>query len=342
MDLSHLTLVDRGVTLAAPSIAFTLALDTPEWTGILQLYERARAALGPALTHVVAESRKSAAKLDARAETMVPTWAQKPRDGKSYFAHFTGAAEGITAATLTLSVQSLPALTPELAERRRDNWRALALQGTTPRLPITLLRVSFPLDHALAEPGALGAWIHDLDLVRHRPFAAGYAGVALNHAANIGSTTARAAMERHLAVTCTRHPGLDWFTLGSLATSVLAFDSVRDAIVPLVKRPDWLLLLSDRTLAVLGGRDDFAAALRAAVPPETPVLTQPLAEGLSVRTGAAPDALEPARHGVPAHLTALARALRPARMTGLAGPAGVPETWVTDWLTVFDTPAGSA
>lgn len=342
MDMSRLAFEQGGVPLAAPCVAVTLALDSPEWPGVLDFYEKSRAALGAALTHVTAESRRGPVKLTAREGTMVPTWAKNPRAGKSYYASFAGASEGTSAASLTLSLAALPEPTPDLLARRADNWRVLIERGTSPSLQISLLRVTFPLDHPLAAPDKLLSWVLDLDLVQRRPFAAGYAGVALNHAESIGSSTARAAMERHLAVTCTRHPGLDWFTPGSLSRRILAFDALRNEIVPLVKRADWLVLLGDRTLGALGGAEKLTSDLGQALPAGADFATLPLSRGLCVRTGAAPDPLDPARDGLPLTLRALARVLRPVRLPSIDGPAGVPEGWVTDWLTVFDTAPGEA
>jgi hypothetical protein len=106
--------------------------------------------------------------------------------------------------------------------------------------------------------------------------------------------------------------------------------------VPRVKRADWLVLLSDRTLAALGGADSLKEALGRAVPERIDVATYPVAHGLAVRVGAAPEPLNPAPNGVPAARRALARILRPVRLPAIDGPAGVPEDWVTDWLTVYD------
>lgn len=44
MDMSRLAFEQGGVPLAAPCVAVTLALDSPEWPGVLDFYENRRSA----------------------------------------------------------------------------------------------------------------------------------------------------------------------------------------------------------------------------------------------------------------------------------------------------------
>jgi hypothetical protein len=304
-----LALVYEGVSLVEPCLSLTLLIDARDERGVQDFYDKSRAALGEALRFVLTGNRKR--------PTRMRKWPEL-HAGRTWWAQFSAAGEGTSAATLTVSVRDLPEPTPALLARRRENWKAFVQQGATPSLPCTFLRVTFPLDHPLAQPERFLPWVLDLELIQSSMFATGNAGLALNYDA----TTVRfsADVGNHLEVYCTRLPGLGWHD-GAHAANVLAWDDLRSDIVPRIKRTDWLVLVSDRTLAAL---DD--------VPRGDGILAHRVNHGVVFQAGPAPDAMGSNTY------RALARALRPVRLTAITGPSGLEEPWATEWLEAFDRP----
>ncbi|KYF65098.1 hypothetical protein BE11_29805 [Sorangium cellulosum] len=336
-DLSELTLVVDGTTAVVPCVSFTLYLDGADGEGILDFYQRARAELGPLLTHYIAESMKRRAKINARAESMVPTWVSNPAADKAYFLQLSGCDEksGVTAAGLTLHIFWRAQPSEAVLVRRRSNWRTLYAQGAELSLPMTTLRVTLPLDHALAQdPSSLTRWVLGFSSVRRGTFLSGTCGVAVNYDEYVSTSEIRAPMVQRLAAVCRRYPGTEWNIPGKSARSLLRWDVPTDDIVPQISRASWLTLLGPGCVKRIGGLDALASAASA-----HPELRLHAAGGAIVQAGDAPSFGDPAgRDGLSAYRAA-ARVLRPLRMPVIVGPSGEPEPWVDEWQRSLEEPA---
>src|SRR6185436_2276266 len=140
-----------------------------------------------------------------------------------------------------------------------------------------------PLDHPLAHADAPLAWIKRLRLVDSGEFASGYAGYALNHYANIGSVSQRLMYER-LAALVLQHPGFDWHNTHYIVDRLLPFNPQTETFLPLIKRTNWLCLLSERTVAHLGGRQRIEELLAASAG----IDVDAVATGMAIRAGSVP------------------------------------------------------
>jgi hypothetical protein len=283
----------------------------------------------------MAESMKGRERLTDLAETMVPTWTTRPREGKTYLMRLSGgpSAAGATASAIELRIESHPPPGPEKLARRRAAWRELHARGASLFLPMTTLRVTFPLDHPLvADPAALSAWVGELALVRRGAFVSGTCGYAASHDDTAGGAEARREAERQLASQCRRYPGLDWRIPAASLSLLYRWDPALDDIRAQITRVSWLTILGEPIVRSLGGREALAAALAGA--PDVEV--RAAGAGAVVQAGAAP-AIGDLGHRdfLPVYRRAAA-ALRSARMPEILGPSGAEEDWANEWLRAFD------
>ena len=160
--------VNDTVSIVVPCLEFVLFSDTTDDAGILDFYNRAREALGSPITHYQAESMNGFKRLNARGESMVPTWFTKPREGKpNYYITLceNDPDESVTASRIELSIFRRPAeqVTPEV----KAQWKVMYEERKS-RIPHpgSQLRVTLPLDHPLAQPNEIREWILGFSLVR--------------------------------------------------------------------------------------------------------------------------------------------------------------------------------
>lgn len=336
---SELTLVVQGTTAVVPCVAFTLYLDGVDAEGILDFYQRARAACGPRLTHYIAESMKRRAAINARAESMIPTWVRNPTHEKAYFFHASGCDEvsGVSDSELEFRIFWRSPPTEALLARRRSNWRTLYAQGAELFLPMTMLRVSLPLQHPLAgEPDSLIEWVVGFSLVQRGVFVSGTCGYALNHYEGASSSPVRAAMIQRLAAICRRYPGVEWSPPPHAIRRLLRWDVLVDDIVPQITRVSWLTLIGPASVRRLGG----PVALSAAVSTHPEVRVHTVDGGAIVQAGGAPCFGSPTDTNQLSAYRVAASTLRPLRMPFILGPSGSREEWVDEWQQALDKPAG--
>lgn len=338
-DPSELTLALDATTALVPCVSFTLYLEHTDGEGFLDFYERSRAAAGPLLTHYIAESMKRRAKINARAESMVPTWVKNPAEEKGYYIQFSGCGEGagVTAASLELRISFWPPPTEASRARGRSNWRTLYAQGADLFWPgMSTLRVTLPLDHALAQdPAALAQWVLEFSSVKRGTFLSGTCGVAVNYYEGASSPEIRGPMLQRLAAVCRRYPGTEWNIPQRSVHRLLRWDVAADDRVPQIPRASWLTLLGPGCVARLGGQDALAAAVSA-----HPALRLHVAGGGAVvQAGDAPSFGDPAGRDRLSAYRAAASVLRPLRMPVIVGPSGQPEPWVEEWQRALEEPA---
>jgi hypothetical protein len=216
----------------------------------------------------------------------------------------------------------------ELDERKK----ALDEKSFVRPLPASRLRVTLPLDHALAEPGRLRDWALGFSLVRSGPVFSAYAGYALNYYKQAVESDLYGPAQKLLASACLRHPGFDWDG-GGLLPRILRFAPDPPCFLPLVKRAAWLNLLCDRTIRLLGGRDQVRSRLR----DEPGIVVADLDHGLAIQAGPAPEIGDVGRHEFMPLLRRVARELRPVRVEDIAGlGGGFMRRATNDWLNAFD------
>ena len=336
LDAAHYTLRVEQTAAIVPCVGFVLCLDRMDPAGVQEFHDRGLEALGGAVTHYRAEQMKGRAPITGRTRKMLQTWLAKPTAGKQYYLEYYGCADekGVTGAGLSihLTPRTYAGQTPEFWQRWLASWKKLYEEGVRHLLPCTVLRITFPLDHPLAHADALLAWIKRLRLVDSGEFASGYAGYALNHYANIGSASQRLMYER-LAALVLQHPGFDWHNTHYIVDRLLPFNPQTETFLPLIKRTNWLSLLSERTVAHLGGRQRVEELLAASAG----IDVDTVANGMAIQAGSVPQTGDiPTGDTLPL-FRSVAKVLRPVRMEALRGPGdGFPDERAQEWLEAFD------
>jgi hypothetical protein len=337
LDPARYTLRVDEVSLIVPCVSVVLCLDRTDQTGLEEFHDRGLEALGGAATHYRAEQMKGRAPITARTRTMLRTWLARPTAGKQYYLEYFGCAEehGVTGAGLAihLTPRTYAGKTPEFWRKWLASWKTLYEQGARNLLPSTILRLTFPLDHPLADPDRLADWIRRLRLVTSGEFGSGYAGYALNHHASAGSMNRQQLMNERLAALALQHPGFDWHSPHDIMGRLLPFDPRTETFLPLIKRVNWISLLSERAIAHLGGRAYVKASLGSAAGVEV----SDVGTGISIRAGMAPHIGDMPSGDVLPEFRSVARVIRPVRMETIPGPgSGFPDDRAQEWLEAFE------
>jgi TseV toxin immunity protein TsiV len=337
LDDARYTLRVDEANLIVPCVSVVVCLDRTDQAGLQEFHDRGLEALGGAATHYRAEQMKGRASITARTRAMLQTWLAKPTAGKQYYLEYFGCSEeyGVTGAGLSihLTPRTYAGKTPEFWHKWLASWRTMYEQGVRNLLPSTILRLTFPTDHPLASPDALADWIARLRLVTSGEFGSGYAGYALNCHASVGSMNLQQLMHERLAALVLQHPGFDWHSPHDIMDRLLPFDPRRGTFLPLIKRANWISLISERAIAHLGGRDDVKESLGSAAGVEV----SDVGTGISIRAGAAPHIGDTPSGDVLPTLRSVARVIRPVRMETIPGPgSGFPDDRAQEWLEAFD------
>jgi hypothetical protein len=332
----YLLRVDQ-TTAIVPCLSVVLCLDKTEPTGLQEFHDRGLEALGGAVSHYRAEQMKGRAAITRRSRSMLQTWLARPTAGKQYYLEYFGCADehGVTGAGLSIDLtpRSYAGKTPEFWKKWIASWKKLYDEGVRHLLPCTILRITFPLDHPLASPDACLAWIKSLRLVSSGEFASGYAGYALNYHESVGSMNLQQLMNERLAALVLQHPGFDWLNTYDVVERLLPFNPRTETFLPLIKRTNWVCLVSERAIAHLGGRERVKESLAASAG----IDVDDVGTGIAVRAGAAPQIGDiPLGDTIPL-FRSVAKVLRPVRMEALPGPGrGFPDERAQEWLEAFD------
>ena len=188
-----------------------------------------------------------------------------------------------------------------------------------------------PLDHPLAQPNEIREWILGFSLVRSGSDFTGHCGYALNHYMQLVEPALFNPAKRALASLVLRYPGLGWTGVG-VQSGILRYEPSLSAFVPLIERANWLNLVCDKTLDLMGGRSRVRALFGNDL-----VSMHEVAHGVVIQAGPSPqlgdlghrDFVEPYRQ--------VAKVLRPIRIDELSGMgAGFMQTATNEWLNAFD------
>lgn len=140
-------------------------------------------------------------------------------------------------------------------------------------------------------------------------------------------------MKEKLGSLLLRHPGLDWYRAGTNRDFILRYDVERSDFVPLVKRANWLNLVSDVTLEYLAGRE----GVRRELSDDPEIAVRDLAHGVAIQAGAEPRLGDVARRDFLPAYRRVAKALRPMRAEsyeGVGPPFG--DEAANEWLNALD------
>ena len=322
------------VSIVVPCLEFVLFLDTTDDAGILDFYNRARSALGSRITYYQAESMTGFKKLNERGESMVPTWFTKPRAGKlTYYITLSESDpnESVSASMIELSIFRRPS--EDVTPKTRAQWK-ITYEEKKSKLPHpgSQLRVTLPLDHPLAEPAAIRDWILDFSLVKAGSDFTGHCGYALNHYMQPARSSLFDPAEKALASLVLRYPGLG-FAGAAVQSRILRYEPKLSEFVPLIERANWLNLVCDKTLDLIGGR----SRVRTLLGDDLPISMHEVEHGVAIQAGPSPqlgdlghrDFVEPYRR--------VAKVLRPIRIADIPGMGGwFMQTETNDWLNAFD------
>lgn len=328
-----------GVALIEPCISLTFYLDRTRDESLFDFYERSCQALGSNLTHVLADGADRSTVITKRSLTLVPTWIRKPRAFKKYFILFSGAEieRGVSPASLMMFFEPLPehAYTEQQQQQRRANARLrYEREPGTRELPLSHLRVTFPLNHEFGDPVRLLSWISDLKIVRDGPLVSGTCGLALNVFEDVGSGTLRDAMNRTTTSLMRRHPGLDWKL--NATRDLLPFSPDIDDFLPLIPRVNWLTFVSNTSLRRISGTERSASQLAN----DPSIVVHDFPWGIMVQAGPAPKTGNLGRGDDLPIYRAVAAALRPIRVPALPDARlSFPEEATEEWLEALDRPA---
>jgi len=337
-EMEEFNLKIDNVVAVVPCFKLVLYLDSTDDAGVSEFYQRSMDALGGLIGFYQAENMKTRVRLNERALTIVPTWLKRPREHKSYYVQFSGcsAEQGASAAMIELELNRRPAqfFTPEQEAVRRAKRKVLYEDMGCIFSPLaTALRVTFPLDHKLADPDKLLAWVMDLSLVKEWPFLSGHCGYNLNHFEEVGSRIIREAMQSRLGSLCLRYPGFDWNSTGGVLAHLLRYDSATSDLIPNIKRVNWLTLVSHKAVEYLGG----VSRLLNGLGQDLPIVSHPVSGGFVIQAGPAPQTGDiGARDFIPVYRR-VAEVLRPVRLETIPGlGSGFSDDAAVEWLEAFD------
>jgi hypothetical protein len=303
--------VGQEITTLHPALSIAFYFRSSDFDAIGQLYSAAMVLMKEHLTHYQAEEMKRPARITPQAFTMIPAWMKKPREGHVYWWTANGGADlGCSPPGFELSLLAHKRPTPAKALQRAENLKKWA-EGENRTLGYrSNVRLVLPIDHPLAEGTALLDWLTSLDLVKRGELAFGECsyGLASMAAAFGGETQAREQ------AACSRYPGLDCFR-GWHGLRLARVDHRFPEIVPSVKRAAWTVVLHEFTVSFLGGADAIRQQL--ADTPEIRVV--PLDHGVILQAGSRPQLGDVSRGDYLPLVRKMARVLRPARTTLLAG-----------------------
>ncbi len=319
--------------IVAPCIEIVLLLDTTSDRGVLDFYQRSREVLGERITHYQAGNMKGFGKLTRRAETMVPTWFTHPSKGvPSYFMSMSQGDpdQQATASRIHMDVFRRPA--EEITAKTRQEWASTFEKHKRQVVCVSsLLRLTLPLDHPLAEFEKLIGWMLDLELVKKGASFTGYCGLALNQFEQIVFRSLYGPAGRALKSLVLRHPGLGWVKYGT--PEIIRYEPETNEFRLLVKRANWFNVICDHTLDVIGGRPAVLKQLKA----YPDLSSHELDHGLAIRAGDAPKIGDVGhRDFIPLYreLAAIIRPIRIPKIGGLGGEFMSDQT--NEWLNAFD------
>ena len=186
--------------------------------------------------------------------------------------------------------------------------------------------------YSLASPGALLEWIKDLRLV-NRAICIGLRRVRAKLFLKRGFEQRRTCNERAARSCYLKAP---WVRLAQhhyIVDRLLPFDPATNNFLHLIKRVNWLNLLSQSAVSFLGGSDRIAGQLEA----EVDIKFHNVSNGLAIEAGPSSQIGDVANGDVIPLYRKVAGMIRPVRMETIRGPGnGFPDQRAQEWLEAFN------
>jgi hypothetical protein len=300
-----------GRTLVVPCVCFRLLLHHTSPEIILDFYEKARELLAEQLTHY-ATGDGFLKQITARSESMVPTWCKRLSKTKTYHMVMTGCDDlvQISPATFELNFGYNPEYSEETLEKKLAQWRDNEWGVDRGGEFCSDFVISLPVDHPMTDPDRFRGWILDLKAVSDWPFINATAGYGIRVYSNATGQILKTALERMRSL-ARRHIGLElpyMFGDQPFRWDPQCLQRQR-FLLPLIRRVNWLTLVSDVAVNHLGGRDWISGQWR-----ENPgIAVTPLTQGLMVQAGPRPVLGTLERGDTAPFYRAVAKVLRPIR-----------------------------
>lgn len=325
--------------LIRPCLHFEAYIAWAEGPEILDFYQKARAELGPLLTHTDAGSRRLIP-ITPRNETLVPTWCSNPvaAPKKMYHCHMQATNQGVSEASLDIdfAMRRYEQPTPSQVELA---WRNPA---SAPWLRNSSVRVSFPIDHPLTSPDLFVDWLRGLDIFNQAYTVSATAGFSINaELANPPSSAFESVRDRASAMLL-RFPGLDTSS-SALGVGVDLFQRCFEYMDfmgkpvgrPFIKRANWLTFLTEDQVSYIGGIDSLRDRL--SILPS--IVLHTLGRGFLIQAGPAPRLGDVVEDDFPAEYCVVADTLRRLRLPRLKA-----HSWNSEfredgcqrWLSMFE------
>ena len=327
-------LIERGLTLV-----LYLRRPTPEL--VLDFWRKSVAALGPRLTHQRASGAKRPVKRSAKADEMVETWITRPRVGSLNDMTLTGSDQLCSDAMVYVLLQIPPPIPPlERMEQERARLRGIYEAVGVPEIPpVSIFRLSIPLDHELAEPDAFLDFVLGLAIVQSEALTGGHAGLAVHFDFAVALDRQRVPMTSKLAALLARHPGLDLDYPSAIIRHLLRYRPETVDYVPQVKRANWLTLVPTPTLEALGGARSVQE--RICSPAGSAAEVRDLPGGLLIRAQKRPALGDVTRGDRLDNYRRVGAVLAPLRLERHREIGGaLDEERMQQWLEAFDAPPG--
>lgn len=322
-----------GDGITAPCIGLTLYTAGINSQHIASFTESAMQVLGSRLTQYWAGSASRPRRMDGRASEVVPTWLEQRKANTACNLYAVDDVQRAPSAAMRIFLRNSRffGATPEEDRTRftqlRKAWEES--EGQTWVDPSARLCLDLPLDHPLAQnPDQLLSWISELPLVKEGVFISGHCGLEMT--VELGSHAGE-GYER-IAALAAQHPGLGFHS--SLSDMrLMDYLPTADDYLPRIRRADWLTLLSEKAVRHLSGIDAMHSSLLAS---KEDIELHEVKHGLILRAGQHPVAGSRARPGSLRAYEAVARVVRPVRVTRLKHPLGMDDAWANEWLDALD------
>lgn len=289
-NLSELTLVNGDVTLIAPRMELTLYFDLAPAEVLRCLADAAMAQLDGYLTHYMTDTAQRGAARNAKSAEIFAHFFDRPRPKANYWIQFQGChiTKGVSGAELDISYQPHPPIPEDpqtVAAVVEKHYQSYEVRNRVFTPMIQSIHIAFPLDHPLAQPDALLAWIKDLDCVKQPSFVSGHAGFGIAAYETVGERPLQQQMNAALASALSRHPGLNFEKKGWVGVHLLKYWPGHPWFLPRIKRVNWLTFVRNLMLDELcSGTETVKTALAA----QEGVVLHDLGDGLIIQAGDAP------------------------------------------------------
>ncbi|MEY4511631.1 MAG: hypothetical protein RLZZ450_3753 [Pseudomonadota bacterium] len=288
----------RERTVVRPCFQIVVYVFLTEREQLAEFYAAAMTQLEGHLTHYQALD-KDEAKISPRALGMVPTWLRKPREFYWYNMDMWGGGTdyGPYGFHALFCEHDVPPVGPRVPSRGIAGSRA-SREG----YPLSIFRLSLPVDHELTRPASLIRYLSSVSLLRNGFFVSANCGYALRFDDRWSQGD-----EKRIESLCARYSGLD-FVVHTQSGFLLGVRPEVPWIVPLIRRPSWMTLVNELAVEYLGGLPTVSSKLQA-----PGIELHPIGTSLLIQAGPRPELGDITRGEKLPLLSHVARVLAPIR-----------------------------